>query len=89
MSKTQSFAPKEISKYIREQMTDLLHVNDIYQLDSYGWIDADNHDPDLVGHTMRQTDNLSLRLLDQENPPPLLPPPEISGGGRRRFCRFS
>jgi hypothetical protein len=66
-------SPQKMSEYIHHEMTALLHANDIYTLDSYGWIDADTHDPDLVGHTMRQTDSLSLRLLIGEYPPPLSP----------------
>jgi hypothetical protein len=42
----------------------LLHANSIYALDSYGWLNADDVDPELVGHAMWQTDSLSFRLLD-------------------------
>jgi hypothetical protein len=53
----------------------LLHSNDIYDLDAYGWIDADTHDPKMVGHAMHQVDSLSGRFLQtalaSPNPPQL------------------
>jgi hypothetical protein len=50
-------SPQTTNKYIREEMTKLLHINHIYTLDSHGWIDADTYDPELVGHAMNQTDS--------------------------------
>lgn len=38
-----------------EQMTQLLRANHIYELGSYGWIDSEAYDPELVGHAMWQT----------------------------------
>jgi hypothetical protein len=59
-----SNSPKALSELIRQQVNDLLHANDVYSLDSYGWLNADDVDPELVGHAMWQTDSLSFRLLD-------------------------
>jgi hypothetical protein len=71
---TQQFpSPRIISEYIHREMTSLLHANNVYRLDSYGWIDAETHDPALVGHAMRQTDSLAFRLLVGDHPPPLSP----------------
>ena len=80
-------SPETTNKYIREEMTRLLHTNHIYTLDSHGWIDADTHDPGLIGHAMNQLDSLSWRFLDAATnspSPPQLEPWEkflvISGG---------
>jgi hypothetical protein len=75
MTTGQLISPPTINKYIREEMTKQLHANGIYQLDSYGWIDADTHDPDLVGHAMWQTDPPSWRLLEMDSPGSI--PPNI------------
>jgi hypothetical protein len=57
-------SPQTTNKYIREEMTRLLHTNHIYELDSHGWIDADTYDPVLIGHAMNQLDSLSWRFFD-------------------------
>jgi hypothetical protein len=66
---------REVDQRIYEEMTALLHANQIYDLGSYGWIDADTHDPDLVGHAMAQTDSFAWRFLlaamDSPSPPKL------------------
>jgi hypothetical protein len=60
----QRYSPQAINAYMREQMTKLLHANDIYAFDAYGWIDADTHDPEMVGHAMHQVDSLSWRFRE-------------------------
>lgn len=64
MEKVQSLAQKELADQIRESIMALLRSNSIYDLGSYGWLNADDADPDLIGHAMWQTDSLSFRLLD-------------------------
>jgi hypothetical protein len=71
-------SPRAITQYIREEITTLLQANDIYELDSYGWLDAYNDivDPELIGHPMRQRDSFWWRFLlatDSPNPPQLIP----------------
>jgi hypothetical protein len=64
MSEDQKSSPKAISEKLREAVTELLSANGVYDLDSYGWLNADDADPELIGHVMWQTDSLSFRLLD-------------------------
>jgi hypothetical protein len=72
-----SVSPQTINQYIREEITELLVNNEVYELQSYGWIDAHTHDPELVGHAMQQTDSFAWRFLlaaiDSPNPPQLNP----------------
>jgi hypothetical protein len=48
MSTDPSVSPQTINQYIRDAIVELLLENEIYQLDTYGWIDADTYDPELV-----------------------------------------
>src|ERR1700752_3296412 len=71
-------SPRAITQYIREEIRTLLQANDIYELESYGWLDAYNDivDPELIGHPMRQRDSFWWRFLfatDCPNPPQLTP----------------
>jgi hypothetical protein len=76
MKKAQLVSPHNMNKYLYEEITTLLHINQIYELGSYGWIDADTHDPELVGHAMAQTDSFSWRFLlaalESPSPPKLM-----------------
>jgi hypothetical protein len=73
----QHYSPHKVNAYVREQMTTLLHANDIYDFDTYGWIDADTHDPEMVGHAMHQVDSLSWRFLETAMASPS--PPQLEG----------
>jgi hypothetical protein len=82
-----SLSPQTLNQYIRDEITELLHDNEVYELQSCGWIDADTHGPELVGHAMQQTDSFAWRFLlaamDSPNPPQLNPWEKalaISGG---------
>jgi hypothetical protein len=82
-----SVSPQTINQYIREEITELLINNEVYELETYGWLDADTHDPELVGHAMQQTDSFAWRFLlaamASANPPQLNPWEKalvISGG---------
>src|ERR1700744_3028043 len=55
---------RAINEQVHQAITNLLHANGVYELDSYGWLNADDADPELIGHAMWQTDSLSFRLLD-------------------------
>jgi hypothetical protein len=87
MSTDPSFSPQTINQYIRDAIVELLIENEIYQLDTYGWINADTYDSELVGHAMQQTDSFAWRFLlaamESPNPPELTPWQKalaISGG---------
>jgi hypothetical protein len=73
MATEQPASPQQINRFAREKMTKLLHTNHIYTLDSYGWLDADTHDPEMVGHAMAQTDSLSSRFLEAAMDSPKAP----------------
>ena len=53
----------DFKQQLRAEIDELLHARGIYRLESYGWIDADTYDPDLIGHAMNQTDSLSFRYF--------------------------
>lgn len=64
MAEDKPISPKAANEYIRKAATELLHANEVYELDSYGWLNANDTDPDYIGHAIAQTDLLSFRILD-------------------------
>jgi hypothetical protein len=61
---------KQTDKSIREEFERLLCDNGVFKFGSYGWLDFDTHDPELIGHAMWQT-NPPLGwdfLLGNDNP---------------------
>ncbi len=55
---------KALSDAVREAVTLVLHELRLYEPDSYGWLNAEDVDPEYVGHAMNQTDSLAFRVLD-------------------------
>lgn len=40
---------------LRDAAKECLHARDVFDIDAYGWLNADDHDPDLVGYAMWTT----------------------------------
>jgi hypothetical protein len=66
-------SPKDVDKYVREEIAELLHANDIYEIGSYGWSGPDDVDPDTVGHAMWQVDGPTDELLFRDTGSTALP----------------
>jgi len=59
-------SPKDIADQMQKVVVEQLNAHGVYQLDSYGWLNADDCDPEFIGHAMWQTDSLSFRVLEAQ-----------------------
>jgi len=46
----------QLDEVLRSEAEDLLQEAGVFEFDSYGWLNADDADPEFVGHAMWQTD---------------------------------
>src|ERR1035441_4590134 len=59
----QSSIGKELAS-LESAARELLHTAGVYDIGSYGWLNENDVDPDLVGHAMWQLDQPLARPLD-------------------------
>ncbi len=55
---------EKLNDVLRRQVEDLLHKSGIRQLNSYGWLNENDADPEFVGHAMWQVDQPLDDLLE-------------------------
>ena len=60
---TQSTISKELES-LESAACELLHTAGVYDISSYGWLNENDVDPELVGHAMWQLDQPLVRPLD-------------------------
>src|ERR1700722_16864820 len=75
---------KEINKAMRQEMEVVLNAASIWHIDAIGWLNADDMDPEFIGHAMWQTDRpldddwstFNARRPTKEQAPSIQPPEE-------------
>ncbi len=64
MTHEQPLSLQKLDEAVLNEATKLLHEAGIYELTTYGWVDADTADPEFIGHAMWQTNGPSDVYLE-------------------------
>lgn len=56
---------EKLIDYLDDKITNILDMNELYKIQSYGWLDQDNPNPEYEGHAMWQIESPTKTLENE------------------------